>query len=376
MYKVEVIVTGSSGIFEKTWNDCKEGIIKAYENNDSGYILELAEKHLNNNCNFKDIELDRMRLKEFTDYLEEMIKKEKQKEDEMKKETIDATKERQALILSKAAGMMKDTIDETFKITEQKEPFPELEDIDTVKIEAPKWGVLTKINKMLLGKEYQILGLKDFYSSLKDIHENSLDFKVTWELKQKCTEEWNGHYIEATQEAYDKLIELGYKKTDDNFPDGEYYAMFNDNILQRTNRHSIISNNLYTKFYLHNGEFTTTKPNPHAEIKAEYEKAIAEGKIVKLYARGIREFVEVKEKPEWIESLEYELRYYEIDWKKLLAWSYANDEFLYGNDGRGYNYSLAGFVDGLFISKQGAKRKDFILSKTVEIKDEWLKEIK
>ena len=71
-------------------------------------------------------------------------------------------------------------------------------------------------------------------------------------------------------------------------------------------------------------------PDPHAEIKAEYEQAIADGKIVKVF-----ECLKVSSNTTWKESISpfawpssynYKLIYYRIDFSKLLSWSYSFGE--------------------------------------------------
>jgi len=353
-------------LYDKLKKAGAEAIVYEYENNPFGHLMAMSM--------IAEIEKE-------------------QKENEMKKETIDVTKERQALTLSKAAGMMKDTIDEVFKITEHKEPFPKLDDIEWIKVEAPEWFAKSMIigsfrisvNKEVNPAYWTDEAKEEIIPILKDIYENSKDLIVKYGLNPKCTGEWNGHYIEATQEAYDKLIELGYPAYNqstrvevDRFKN--YYIDEEGAIVGTTD----CDPTHVEPFYLHNGEFTTTPPNPHAEIKAEYEKAIAEDKIVKLYAKGIREFMEVKENPEWIESLEYELRYYEIDWKKLLAWSYANDTLVecefacFATFESIETYKILAY-DGRSFCSDNVDGEWFAycrLVKDTEIKDEWLSEIK
>ena len=130
--------------------------------------------------------------------------------------------------------------------------------------------------------------------------------------------------------------------------------------------------------------------NPHADIKSEYEKAIAKGKIVKVFAwaeynENLDKWVEQK-LPSWQENIKYKLRYYEIDWNKLLSESYANGEFVECEFSDCLKFSvvsygrLLGYRKGVapeFGKYQGVLRYSYCrLAKGVEIKDEWLKEIK
>ena len=129
-------------------------------------------------------------------------------------------------------------------------------------------------------------------------------------------------------------------------------------------------------------EWQLKQTDPHAEIKAEYEKAIADGKIVKVFqktnpAQGWIEDLT----PEWTNWIQYKLM--EIDWNKLLSWSYANDEFIEcelddNSDFRlDYKSELRGIEgEGAFLNEFGDSYKYCRLAKGVEIKDEWLKEIK
>ena len=73
---------------------------------------------------------------------------------------------------------------------------------------------------------------------------------------------------------------------------------------------------------------TPILPDPHTEIKAEYEQAIADGKIVKVFYKDPYLFNEwVKDSAmKWIKDTEYKLSYYHIDLSKLLSWSYSFGE--------------------------------------------------
>ncbi len=190
-----------------------------------------------------------------------------------------------------------------------KQPFPERDKIDWVKVEAPEWLRSTWLDESMinvyLGKQ---LNPSTIYAEAKNAYENSQDFKVTWQLKQT---------------------------------------------------------------------------DSHADIKAEYEKAITEGKIVKVFYIGELNAWISTPKPNWIEGYTYKLRYYEIDWNKLLSWSYANGEFVEcelddNSDFRlDYKSELRGIEDeGAFLNEFGDSYKYCRLAKGVEIKDEWLKETK
>jgi len=68
-----------------------------------------------------------------------------------------------------------------------KEPFPQLEKIYWLMVEAPKWmgsidfkcGAFTlEFNNM------RLIDHIDLYFAYKNVYENSKDFKVTWKLKE------------------------------------------------------------------------------------------------------------------------------------------------------------------------------------------------
>ncbi len=122
--------------------------------------------------------------------------------------------------------------------------------------------------------------------------------------------------------------------------------------------------------------------DPHADIKAEYEKAIADGKIVKVFRdSAFSEGMHEMKSPVFAKDYIYELRYYEIDWNKLLSWSYANCEFVecefVDNVGAVWRkYKLVGISKLNYITDNDNGFRYCRLAKGVEIKDEWLKEIK
>jgi len=77
---------------------------------------------------------------------------------------------------------------EEFTITEEKVPFPELEDIEWVRVEAPEWygKNVPWIFSIDANVRYQFNELhEDDFGVFKTLHENSKDFKVTWKLKEK-----------------------------------------------------------------------------------------------------------------------------------------------------------------------------------------------
>ena len=74
-------------------------------------------------------------------------------------------------------------------------------------------------------------------------------------------------------------------------------------------------------------------PDPHADLKAEYEQAISNGKIVKVFykhkhelANGYTKLRIVDTLANWDTDYEYKLVYYRIDLSKLLSWSYSFGE--------------------------------------------------
>jgi len=91
---------------------------------------------------------------------------------------------------------------EEFTITDEKVPFPELEDIEWVMVEAPEWMLDTSFR---FGGGFVFAGVhhiymnntkddddkmfvrlnKSEYSVIKALHENSKDFKVSFKLKEK-----------------------------------------------------------------------------------------------------------------------------------------------------------------------------------------------
>ena len=74
---------------------------------------------------------------------------------------------------------------------------------------------------------------------------------------------------------------------------------------------------------------TPILPDPHAELEAEYEQAVADGKIVRLWEpkQYTNDFKERKIfNFKLYSGIKYELRYYRIDMSKLLSWSYSFGE--------------------------------------------------
>ena len=96
----------------------------------------------------------------------------------------------------------------------------------------------------------------------------------------------------------------------------------------------------YTAFF--DGERFTTKEgedfsffgklkpilsDPHANIKAEYEQAVDDGKIVKRFYKVFDTFkIVLPEDDKWYAENKYKLVYYRIDMSKLLSWSYSFGE--------------------------------------------------
>ena len=62
-----------------------------------------------------------------------------------------------------------------------KEPFPKLEDIEWVKMDAPEW--LKNSNVAIMPWFGNTFTHVDDFKNAKRIYENSKDFTVTWELK-------------------------------------------------------------------------------------------------------------------------------------------------------------------------------------------------
>lgn len=71
-----------------------------------------------------------------------------------------------------------------------------------------------------------------------------------------CSNKWNGYYIEASQEAYDKLVRLGHKESNAWTTTEKYIVIEEGNIYFNYEYEPITSNRLY----LIDGEFTETKP--------------------------------------------------------------------------------------------------------------------
>lgn len=140
-----------------------------------------------------------------------------------------------------------------------KPEFPALEEIKWVKIEAPKcvWNmVVTYLDEIFVNGAFVLFegSVKHEYRLLKELYENSSDFKVTWKLKEK---------------------------------------------------------------------------DPHAGLKLKKEEAEALGYVVKVFEVSVEQCSEIQ-----INTIQdvgnnlLSLKYYKLDWNKVLAWSYANDEFV------------------------------------------------
>ncbi|MCK4818125.1 hypothetical protein KA005_20310, partial [bacterium] len=119
--------------------------------------------------------------------------------------------------------------------------------------------------------------------------------------------------------------------------------------------------------------------DPHAEIKAQHEEALKKYDVVKVFCRDFSN-------DEWAElsgiswtSPHYRIRFYNIDWNKLLSWSYANGEFIecefsnYKDFSKISEFGKLKVYDGRFA--RGCY--DYCrIAKGVEIKEEWLVEQK
>lgn len=121
--------------------------------------------------------------------------------------------------------------------------------------------------------------------------------------------------------------------------------------------------------------------DPHAEIKAQHEEALNIYDVVKFKTVWDNRFVDI----EWVNSKperEVTMHCYNIDWNKLLSWSYANGEFVkceFTNNTKFINpttVNLMGLsVNGRFLTSDGTIYSFCRLAPSVTIKDEWLKEV-
>ncbi len=197
-------------------------------------------------------------------------------------------------------------------------------------------------------------------------------------------------YGETIKQPFPKLEDI--KITDGNFLEIQMEEWLSDIIRTLSSNSTLDFIQLEDQYHTakqayENGVEVTwqlKQTDPHAEIKAEYEKAIADGKIVKVLAKmpGDLEYKDYG-KLRWSTEIKYELRYYNIDWNKLLSWSYANGKFVECELLR--STTKAVLSSGAFteLISNRARVGGFIadisncrLAKGVEIKDEWLKEVK
>lgn len=92
--------------------------------------------------------------------------------------------------------------------------------------------------------------------------------------KKVCSGEWNGGYIEASQEAYDKLVELEYEGLllEPILMEDICDLLIMDNkisIVDNDYTHLDINNMPFIPFYLVAGEFTETKPTSANNTQVE-----------------------------------------------------------------------------------------------------------
>lgn len=94
-------------------------------------------------------------------------------------------------------------VEEEHTISE-KEPFPALDDIEWVIVEVPEWYTeFDKIYGYTKNKKYYVNNYPHAYPDMKNLYENSKDFKVTWKLKEKqpefkvgnVFETYDGHFV-------------------------------------------------------------------------------------------------------------------------------------------------------------------------------------
>ena len=211
-------------------------------------------------------------------------------------------------------------------ITVEKVPFPEMDEIEWVMVEAPEWYkdelfesddsfqifTLSVGNKYQEDNSYSKQAFKRTCEDAKKIHENSQDFKVTWELKQT---------------------------------------------------------------------------DPHADLKAKYEEALKVYDVVKVLCSHKSSSlgwskIDFKSMSEYKQDdFKFELRFYNIDWNKVLEWSYHNGEFVYcefSDDGSSYPWlsKLIANANNRKVDFEVAGWSYCRLAPNVTIQDEWLTEMK
>jgi hypothetical protein len=85
-----------------------------------------------------------------------------------------------------------------------EEEFPELEELEWIHVDAPGWWSKTDLSAWMNTKlEASLLNDASFY---KDLYENSKDFKVTWQLKQKDPHETIRRQFEEARERCDAVL--------------------------------------------------------------------------------------------------------------------------------------------------------------------------
>ena len=123
--------------------------------------------------------------------------------------------------------------------------------------------------------------------------------------------------------------------------------------------------------------------DPHADLKAKYEEALKVYDVVKV-------FYKKKNSTEWeisdhhhvafSSAVDYRLEFHNIDWNKVLEWSYYNGEFVDVELGDNNDYDvltkLIGYTGKLFVGYGGSWRECCRLAPNVTIQDEWLTEVK
>ena len=211
-------------------------------------------------------------------------------------------------------------------ITEQKEQFPEFDDVEWFMVNAPRTIKAEFLDVIVELYPYRILLNEKMYvdgmvvrhrMAIISAYRDLKDFKVTWQLKQT---------------------------------------------------------------------------DQHAEIKAQHKEALKKYDVVKVFSY-VQSFVtynacstsrgewywEHQEKPDWNEGQKYELRYYNIDWNKLLSWSYADGEFVECEIGENYHFKglLTEYVNNR-VRVGGSTTPSNLcrIAPNVTIKDEWLTEVK
>jgi hypothetical protein len=140
---------------------------------------------------------------------------------------------------------------EPFLITEvEREPFPALEDIEWVMVEAPEWyegGEVRPMESMIICDDAYGVNtakmLRNLYPGIKLLHENSKDFTVTWRTKSKINRKLHenkplamamGRWIVETgaffytsnghSKVMDCVISISYKENEDEEKQMMFYS--------------------------------------------------------------------------------------------------------------------------------------------------------